>query len=57
MRTFLLVLLILCGAYGAFMAANALSIGTSAIHEIEALIGVLILTVAAGAGYVASEKK
>lgn len=54
MRTFHMIVLLLCAIAGASMGANAMSNAQSAIHEIEALICLLVVTVAAGAGYVAS---
>ena len=53
MRTFNMLLVILCGIGGAIWALNAFSAAQSAIHEIEGLIGVLIVCVAASAGYIA----
>lgn len=54
MRTFHMIVLILCALAAAAMGANAMSNAQSAIHEIEGLICLVALTVAAGAGYIAS---
>ena len=54
MRTFMMIVLLLCALAGGFWGANAFAAAQSAVHEIEALICVLIVTVAAAAGYVAA---
>lgn len=48
--------LILCGLVGAFYAVIGYVNGTSAVHEIETLIGVLIVTVALGSGFVVANQ-
>jgi hypothetical protein len=52
MRILLSVFLAACGVVGLLWALLAFASSKSAAHEIEALIGVLIVTVAVGAGYV-----
>lgn len=52
MRTFLTLILFGAAAVGGIMGLTAFSNAQSAVHEIEGLISVLIVAVAAGAGYV-----
>jgi polyferredoxin len=52
LRCLALFLMVGCALYAGFMAITAFANGTSAVHEIEALIAVLIVAVVASALYV-----